>query len=311
MRVTILASDLGATAGANLAAALAAHLPPRFAVNLVALAAGPSTAGAYLAAAGVTPTVVPVRGPFDVAGLRRLRTALGRPDVLDPIDLRARRLAQVLRLASAVGNPLPDGRGSPQIPTASLVRTATVSESDSVSAILSVPPGARVVFAAGGFDAASDLKSAVWAFDVLRYTAPDWRLVLCGDGPLRPAVERFARGLAFDDYRVRFLGRRADVPALMRRAAAVWVTHRRGGVCTLLEAVAAGVPSAAVGTAELRAVGGGVTFVRPGDPVGLAAVTLAGLPRPGAVPAEYSAEAVAARAAAAYDLAAATLPAGP
>ena len=50
-------------------------------------------------------------------------------------------------------------------------------------------------------------ESAVWAFDMLRYTAPDLYLVLVGDGPERDRAGAVRPGVAFDDYRVRFAGR--------------------------------------------------------------------------------------------------------
>jgi glycosyltransferase involved in cell wall biosynthesis len=141
---------------------------------------------------------------------------------------------------------------------------------------LDIPEGGRLVIAAGGFDPAASLRSAVWAFDVLRYTLPDLYLVLVGDGPERSRTERFARGLAFDDYRVRFAGRRPDVPALLGLAEVVWVTHTRGGVHLALEAMAAGKPVVAADTPELaEVIEDGVTGRRvpAADRIGLAAMT--------------------------------------
>jgi glycosyltransferase involved in cell wall biosynthesis len=141
---------------------------------------------------------------------------------------------------------------------------------------LDIPSGGRLVIAAGRFDAAGGMRSAVWAFDIVRYVVPDLYLVLVGDGPERGRVERFARSVAFDDYRVRFAGVRADLPALFGLAEVAWVVHDRGGVTTALEAMAAGRPVVAFGTPELaEAVEDGVTgrLVPPTDPAGLAAVT--------------------------------------
>lgn len=141
---------------------------------------------------------------------------------------------------------------------------------------LDIPEGARLVIAAGGFDAAAGLRSAVWAFDVVKYVAPDAYLVLVGDGPERGRSERFARELGFDDYRVRFAGVRPDVPALLGLAEVVWVTQTRGGVNLALEAMAAGRPVVAWRTPDMaEVVEGSVTgrLVPADDRVGLAAST--------------------------------------
>jgi glycosyltransferase involved in cell wall biosynthesis len=141
---------------------------------------------------------------------------------------------------------------------------------------LEIPSHARLVMAAGGFDAAEGLRSAVWAFDVVRYIVPDAYLVLIGDGPERGRTERFARGLAFDDFRVRFAGPRSDVPDLLALAEVAWVTHCRGGVNLALEAMAAGRPIVAFRTPDLaEVIEDGVTgrLVPPGERVELAAVT--------------------------------------
>jgi glycosyltransferase involved in cell wall biosynthesis len=141
---------------------------------------------------------------------------------------------------------------------------------------LDIPAGARLVIAAGGFNRTAGMRSAVWAFDVIRYTTPDVYLVLVGDGPERKRTERFARGLAFDDYRVRFAGARSDVPALLGLAEVVLVTHSRGGANLALEAMAAGRPVVAARTPDLaEVVEDGVTgrLVPPEDRVGMAAAT--------------------------------------
>ena len=98
------------------------------------------------------------------------------------------------------------------------------------------------------------MKSAVWAFDMLRYEAPDLHLVVVGDGPDRPGLEAFGRAIAFDDFRVHFTGPRSDLPEILALAEVVWVTQDRGGVYLALEAMAAGRPVVGWKTAELAEV---------------------------------------------------------
>lgn len=140
---------------------------------------------------------------------------------------------------------------------------------------LDIPQSGRLVIAAGRFDAASALKSAVWAFDVVKYAAPDLYLVLVGDGPERERLARFAWALGFDDYRVRFAAAR-DAAEVLGLGEVVWVTHTRGGVELALAAMAAGRPVVAANTPDLaEVVEDGVTgrLVAPADRVRLAAVT--------------------------------------
>ncbi len=143
-------------------------------------------------------------------------------------------------------------------------------------AAFGIPPASRLVLAAGRFDSVAGLKSAVWAFDVVKYVAPDLHLILVGDGPERERLDRFGKALGFDDHRVRFAGLRPDVPGLLSLAELVWVTHERGGVNVALEAMAAGKPVVAVRNPDLEEVLiEGVTgrFAPPGDRVRLAAIS--------------------------------------
>ena len=138
-------------------------------------------------------------------------------------------------------------------------------------------PNDHVTIAAvGNFDQLSGLKTAAWAFDVVKYVSPRLRLLLIGDGPNRPAVDRFARSLGYDDYRVQFAGHRDDVPALLSAAQFVWITHERGGQSVALEAMAAGTAVLAMRTPDVEwCVRHGETgwLVPRGDRVALAAQT--------------------------------------
>jgi len=97
---------------------------------------------------------------------------------------------------------------------------------------------------------------------------PSW-LVLVGDGPYRPTVERLMvdHGL---QARVRLLGRRTDVPALLKMADAFLFCSRTEGLPNaLLEAMAAGLPVVATdapGCRDLVVDGETGLIARAGDP---------------------------------------------
>jgi len=120
----------------------------------------------------------------------------------------------------------------------------------------------------------ADVVRALW---VLRDLDPPPRLVIVGDGPERPALERLTAELGLAD-RVELRGQLAPADA---RAVA-----QRGTVFVLpsvdeafgvayVEAMAGGVPAIGSrgepGPEEIAATGGGLRLVAPGDPVALAA----------------------------------------
>ena len=96
---------------------------------------------------------------------------------------------------------------------------------------------------------------------------------IAGEGPLRSEVERKIRDAGLEE-RVRLLGRRLDVPGLLR-AADVFVlsSDYEGLPITALEAMAAGVPpvvTAVGGTPEVIVDGENGLLVPPRDPDALA-----------------------------------------
>jgi glycosyltransferase involved in cell wall biosynthesis/aminoglycoside phosphotransferase (APT) family kinase protein len=101
---------------------------------------------------------------------------------------------------------------------------------------------------------------------------PDVVAVLAGDGPDRSALERLAADLGIID-RVRFLGIRDDVPALMAAADAIALPSDAEGLpLVALEALAARKPLVATGIGGTReVVEDGVTgrLVPPGDAAAL------------------------------------------
>jgi len=138
-----------------------------------------------------------------------------------------------------------------------------------------VPPSARVIACVGPLAGHEGYRDAVWAFDILKYLYNDLHLVLVGDGPGRGRLEQFTRDIGAAD-RVRFLGPRADVAAVLARADVVWVPNRAGGLNVALEAMAAGRPVVAARRPTLaEAVADGTTgfLVPPADKAALARQT--------------------------------------
>jgi glycosyltransferase involved in cell wall biosynthesis len=85
---------------------------------------------------------------------------------------------------------------------------------------------------------------------------PGVDLLMVGDGPLRPDLERLAGELGVTD-RVKFLGIRADIPDLMRAADVFTLTSlSEAASLTLMEAMATAIPAA------VTSVGGNGEIVR-------------------------------------------------
>jgi len=125
-----------------------------------------------------------------------------------------------------------------------------------------------------------DYPTLMQAFALASRHAPRLRMAVAGDGPLRSTLERLSQDLGIAD-RVRFLGSRDDVPALLRSVDLFALSSKFEpfGVA-LLEAKAAGLPIVATAVNEIpRIVSDGHSgFLAPAaDAAGMAAlfVTLA------------------------------------
>jgi glycosyltransferase involved in cell wall biosynthesis len=103
-------------------------------------------------------------------------------------------------------------------------------------------------------------KDHLLLIEALSGVGGKWRLLLVGDGPLRPRVEESIAAAGLGD-RIQCLGDRSDIPELLSRADLfVLATKWEGLPLSILEAMRAGVPVAATnvgGVAE--AVTDGVT----------------------------------------------------
>jgi glycosyltransferase involved in cell wall biosynthesis len=119
---------------------------------------------------------------------------------------------------------------------------------DSMRAELGLPPDAAVVGAVNRLSPQKDPVSLVEAFAVVAAARPEARLLVVGDGPLRPLVERRAADLGLAD-RVVLTGLRDDVPRLLPvmdvfLSASLWEGLPR----TVVAAMASGVPVVATPT---------------------------------------------------------------
>jgi sugar transferase (PEP-CTERM/EpsH1 system associated) len=104
--------------------------------------------------------------------------------------------------------------------------------------------------------------------------SPALRLEIVGDGSDRPSLETLAHNLGLGD-RVRFLGQRSDIAAILPRASMFVLPSLTEGISlTLLEAMARGLPVVATrvgGNPEVVVDGVTGFLVPPRDPVALAA----------------------------------------
>jgi glycosyltransferase involved in cell wall biosynthesis len=108
-----------------------------------------------------------------------------------------------------------------------------------------------VIASVGRLVEQKDYPTELQAFALAVARVPNLRLVIAGDGPLRPRLEQLARERGVAD-RVRFLGSWSDVPALLRSVDVFALASKFEpfGVA-LLEAKAAGLPIVATAVNEI------------------------------------------------------------
>jgi glycosyltransferase involved in cell wall biosynthesis len=100
---------------------------------------------------------------------------------------------------------------------------------------------------------------------------PDAELVLVGDGDSRPEMQQLASDLGIRE-RVHFLGRRPDVPQLLKLADLfVYASHYEGFGIAAVEAMSSGLPVIASDVPGLKeVVEGAGRLVPPGNAEALA-----------------------------------------
>ena len=113
---------------------------------------------------------------------------------------------------------------------------------------------AFVWLAVGRFDPPKDYPTMLHAFSLVAQRYPNARLLIAGDGPLKPSMTVLAQELGIDE-RVTFLGIRRDVPELMNAADAYVMSSAWEGMpMVLLEAHASGLPIVATDVGGNREV---------------------------------------------------------
>jgi glycosyltransferase involved in cell wall biosynthesis len=140
-------------------------------------------------------------------------------------------------------------------------------------ASLGVPQHARVIGNVAALTGHKDHATLLEAMALVRARRPDARLVICGEGELRGALEARARSLGIAD-RVLFAGFRRDLDRLMPAFDVFCLSsHLEGLGTSLLDAMALGLPVVATSAGGIpEAVEDGETgrLVAPRDARALA-----------------------------------------
>jgi glycosyltransferase involved in cell wall biosynthesis len=107
---------------------------------------------------------------------------------------------------------------------------------------LQLPADVRLIGVVGKLVPDNRVQDLIWAADLLRVLHDNLRVLIIGDGPLRPQLEQYAR-LASDLDHIRFLGKRRDLWRILPHFDVLWNgSENRSISSSILEATAAGVP---------------------------------------------------------------------
>jgi glycosyltransferase involved in cell wall biosynthesis len=140
-----------------------------------------------------------------------------------------------------VRNGLPSERLCVIPPGVLPARVSDVSR-DQLLRELKLPADARLIGVVGRLVPHNHVKDLIWAADLLRVLHDNLRLLVIGDGPLRPQLEQYAR-MASDLDHIRFFGDRSDAWRIMPHLDVLWDASEDCSLSyAILEAMAAGVP---------------------------------------------------------------------
>jgi len=113
---------------------------------------------------------------------------------------------------------------------------------------LRLPADARLIGVVEQLAPEARVRDLIWAADLLRVLHDNLRLLVIGEGPLRPELEEYAR-LASDQVHIQFLGSRGDLWRIMPHLDVLWNGSENLGIsASILDAMAAGVPVVASDT---------------------------------------------------------------
>jgi L-malate glycosyltransferase len=134
--------------------------------------------------------------------------------------------------------------------------------------LANVPDDSQIVIHVASFTPEKNHYWLIQAFGGLAKRNPRSRLLLVGDGPLRPGIEAAAAAAGLG-ARVRFLGTREDVPQLLAGSDLLVLPSLIEGISgVILEAAAQGIPTVATevgGVPEAVKDGRTGRLVPPGD----------------------------------------------
>jgi glycosyltransferase involved in cell wall biosynthesis len=149
---------------------------------------------------------------------------------------------------------------------------------------LGVPDEATLALFVGRFDPQKGLPVLIEAAAVVASSRPDLHIAFVGDGPERDALIALGQSRPALDGRLHWLGRRDDVPSLLKTADFLVLPSLWEGMPNVvLEAMAARravVATAVEGTEDLVVEGRTGWLVPPGDVSALAAALLAASDNP-------------------------------
>ncbi|WP_315852051.1 glycosyltransferase [Tautonia rosea] len=143
---------------------------------------------------------------------------------------------------------------------------------------LGVPDGAMLALFVGRLDAQKDVPTLLDAANRVIQQCPDWHLAIVGDGPDRDTLIRSDAAACIPGDRLHWLGRRSDVPGLLKTADLLVLPSRWEGMPNVvLEAMTARravVATAVEGTEDLVVAGQTGWLVPPREPEALAKALL-------------------------------------
>lgn len=147
---------------------------------------------------------------------------------------------------------------------------------ETLLAELGLPSNTRLIGTVGRFAPAERLKDVVWTADLLKVIRDDVHLLVIGDGPQRPRLERYRRQVQIED-RVHFLGLRDDLPQLLTHLDVFWQAREEVGLPhSLLQAMTSSVPVVVADNQSTRSLlmpGKNGYLFGPGDRAVLAKLT--------------------------------------